>query len=595
MSFRKIKKKITAFFLEELPSPHFYFNRATFVLVFFLGLYLLLIGRSFWLHVFSDSEKLTPIANQQYQSAIKLPPYRGTIYDRRYVPLAISVKTPSIAINPRVFDPSEEEEKQLSSLLGIEVSKIRETEGKKNYFAWLKRKILPETFDLVKKLDINGLYGVMEPSRYYPQGTHAAHLVGLVGTDDNGLLGLEQSYNKKLKGTANEILRFKDAKGHQIFLNAEAALPQNSGYNLVLTIDSVIQEIAETVLEKWVHESSAKGGFALIADPHTGRILAVANQPGFNPNDPQLIKMQTTNNLAFNMLYEPGSIMKSFVISSALEKGLTNDEEIFNCEKGSFKVDKHLSIHDEHPKELLTTSEILIHSSNIGVYKIAKRLGKKGLYNSLRNFGFGAQVPLLEFPGTSGGQISNPEKWETIRFSNIAFGQGLLVNGLEVIAAYSVFANGGNLIQPHVVERIENEEGEILYSSESINKKKILSPKTVTTMRKILERTVSEAAVRAKTSFYTTAGKTGTTEKVDPVLRTYSETMRIASFVGFAPVTDPYIVAYIVIDEPQKKPYYGAVWAAPAFSEIVSNTLRYLNVAPDKKTSDVGKVLSLKP
>ena len=180
-------------------------------------------------------------------------------------------------------------------------------------------------------------------------------------------------------------------------------------------------------------------------------VLAQA-APGFDPNNPSTMKIQNTNNSAITALFEPGSIMKSFVISSAIEQGLTNENEIHNCEKGKMQIDDRAYIHDDHPKELLTTSEVLVHLSNICTYKIAKRLGKKGLWNALHNFGFGTEEPLIEFPGASGGQLSKPDKWAPIRFANISFGQGVLVTGLEVVAAYSVFANGGNLVKPHVIE-----------------------------------------------------------------------------------------------------------------------------------------------
>jgi len=588
MGLRKLQRKFATFFLEKLPSPHFYTGRAKTIFLFFILGFFLLISRGLWLHLFSKSEMLSSIARQQYQSSIKVSPYRGTIYDRRYIPLAISVKTPSLAINPKLFDPSNEEERQLSKILGIKIEKIRNTENRKNYFAWLKRKIDAESFEKIQKLDIPGLYSLMEPARFYPQGTYAAHLLGLVGTDDSGLLGLERVYDKKLRGDSGESLRLRDAKGNQIFLNADSALPQTAGYNLVLTIDTVIQEIAEKALEKAVNDAKAKTGFAIVADPHTGSILAIANQPGFDPNNPSTMKMQNTNNSAITALFEPGSVMKSFVISSAIEQGLTSENEIHNCEKGRMQIDDHAFIHDDHPKELLTTSEVLVHSSNICTFKLAKRLGKKGLWNTLHNFGFGAEQALIEFPGASGGQLSKPDSWAPIRFANISFGQGILVTGLEVVAGYSVFANGGNLVKPHVIERIENEEGHILYTSELIDKKKILSPKTVTVLRRMLERVVNEGGGGlAKTLLWTTAGKTGTAEKVDPITHRYGPTMRIANFVGFAPVNDPHILVYIVIDEPQGNTYYGGRWAAPPFSEIVEKTLKYLNVAPDKTPVNV--------
>ena len=597
MGLKKFKRRILIFFLQELPSPHFYYNRAKSVIIFFVIGFLLLLSRGLWLHLFSASELLSVIARQQYQSSIKLAPYRGTIFDRRYVPLAISIKTPSLAINPKIFDPSPAELRKLSQILGLSSEKIQELANKKNYFAWLKRKMSPEAFEEVDKLSLAGIYQVMEPSRYYPQETSAAHLIGLVGTDDNGLFGLERVYDKKLKGTSGESLRLRDAKGHQIFLNADSALPQQSGYNLVLTIDTVIQEIAEKTLAKWVEEAKAKGGFAIVADPHTGRILALANQPTFNPNEPQDIKMPNTKNLAVTALFEPGSVMKPFVISTAIEQGLTTENELHNCENGKFQVDEHSYIHDDHPSTYLTTSEILVYSSNICTYKIAKRLGRKGLWNALHNFGFGKEEALIEFPGATGGRLTAPETWELIKFANISFGQGLLVNGLEVVGAYSVFANGGNLVKPSVIERIENEEGHILYSAELQNKRRILSPKTVNILRRILEKTVKDrAAPLAMSPLYTTAGKTGTAEKVDPLTHRYGADKRIADFAGFSPVNDPHILVYIVIDEPSEKPYYGARWAAPAFSEIVTKTLKYLNVAPDRvPVGEMSKTLTSNP
>ncbi len=526
---------------------------------------------------------LTTIAQQQYKSSIKLSPYRGTIYDHRYVPLAISIKTPSLAVNPRVFSPSEQENLLLAKILKIPPEKIRITENRKNYFAWLKRKIGPEAIEEVNKLEIDGLYTLMESARYYPQGVNAAHLIGFVGTDDNGLFGLERAYDKKLKGASGESIRLRDARGNSIFLTADSAMPQQSGYNLILTIDSVIQEITEKALEKWVQNSKAKAGFALVADPHTGRILAIANQPNFDPNSPQNIKIENTNNIAVSALFEPGSVMKSFVISTAIELGLTNESEVHDCENGRLQIDKRNAIHDDHPKKLLTTSEVLMFSSNICVFKIAKRLGKRGLWNAMRNFGFGKNEPLTDFPAASGGRLSLPESWATIRFANIAFGQGILVNGLEVVRAYSVFANGGNLVNPHVIDRIETEDGRIIYNSDLVSKNRILSPKTVTTMRGMLERVVLEgSAPLAKTQLFSTAGKTGTAQKIDPLSGRYSHEKNIADFVGFAPVNDPHILVFIVIDEPQEKPYYGGKWAAPAFSEIITQTLKYLNVAPDK-------------
>lgn len=597
MIYRNIRKRIFFFFSQRLPAPRFYFLRAKIVFTVFSLTFLVLLGRGIWLHLFPTSELLDTVAKQQYERSIKLSPYRGTIYDHRYVPLAISIKSPSLAVNPRVFNPSKEEVKKLSKIIKIPQGKIRGLKEKKNYFAWLKRKVGFEIAEKVSVLNIGGLHRLTEPARFYPQGSYGAHLIGFVGTDDTGLFGLERTHDKKLSGASVSTLRLKDAKGNPIFLNADSALPQQSGFNIVLTIDSVVQEITEKALATWTRQARAKQGFAIVSDPHTGRILALANQPEFNPNESDEIDIGKTTNLAVTSLFEPGSVMKPFVISRALEKNLIRENEVHNCEKnGKLKIDSESYIHDDHPKEFLTTAEIIVHSSNICAYKIAKKVGKQGLWETYRSFGFDSGNPILDLPGAIGGRISRPSSWGELRFANIAFGQGLLVTGLEMIQAYAVFANGGNLITPYLIERIETEDGTTLFSYSTLQKTRVLSPKTVNFMRKALEQAVTEGTgTLAQSDLYTTAGKTGTAEKVDPTIRRYSLDKRIPNFAGFAPVNDPHILVYIALDEPQEKPYYGGKWAAPAFSEIVTKTLKYLNVAPDKpKLGDGKERLSLK-
>ncbi|MBP6218149.1 MAG: penicillin-binding protein 2 [Oligoflexales bacterium] len=524
------------------------------------------------------------MGNQQYQSSFKLSPYRGTLYDHRKIPLAITVQTASIAVNPKIFSPNAAQLKALSELLSIPKAKIQALSLRSNYFSWLKRKIPFEVNSKVQALQINGLHHMIEPARYYPQGASAAPLIGAVGLDNKGLFGIEKRYDKDLSGESSEILRFKDARGKLILLNSSAAAPQKGGHNIVLTIDSVIQDIAEETLSKWVQKSEAKSGFVIIADPHTGKISGLANYPSFDPNDVKNLNIEHTNNLAISNLFEPGSVTKPFVISAALENKLIGESEIFNCEKnGIYQVDEKSSIRDDHKKEFANTAEVLIYSSNICTYKIAQRLGKQGLFNTLKTFGFASGSPLLNLTGEQNGRIDSWNTWKPIRFANIAFGQGMLVTGIEMVQAYSVFANGGNLVTPYLIERIENSDGETLFRANPETKRKVLSTQTAQIMRNILKRVVIEGTGSlAATKLFSTAGKTGTSEKVDPETRKYSSTKRIASFAGFAPVQDPHLVIYIVIDEPQKKPYYGGVWAAPAFSEIAELCLKYLNVAPDQ-------------
>jgi cell division protein FtsI (penicillin-binding protein 3) len=376
----------------------------------------------------------------------------------------------------------------------------------------------------------------------------------------------------------------KDARGQQILLTPDLAEPEKPGNNLVLTIDRAIQEIAEEALEKGMSNSLAKRGFVVVGDPHTGRILAIANSPSFNPNDTERIRIENTGNLATNWRFEPGSILKPFIVANALQSGKVSPYGLHNCEKsGRLRIDRKSVIHDDHPKEFLTTEEVLVYSSNICIYKIADMLGREAVADALHSFGIAPPAPALEFPGAAIGELSDWRKWREIRFANVAFGQGLFVTGMEIVRAYGALANGGAILNPYLVEKIETTSGKIVEDFSSEQTGRPISSDTAKIMRHMLARVVTEGTGKAAaTPSYFTAGKTGTSEKFDPETRSYSKDKRVANFVGFAPVDDPHIVVLVVLDEPGKKPYFGGIWAAPVFSEIVESTLKYLNVAPQK-------------
>mgnify|MGYP002132707871 CR=1 FL=1 len=558
-------------------------SRLSLATLLFSTLFLALMARLFFIHLSPPSaEILQNIADNQYQNSIQIAPYRGTIYDHRHTPLAISIKAPSLAINPRVFSPSPKELSILAKALAMPIAKIEKLSQKNRYFTWLKRQVSEETAEAIKNLNLAGLHFLTEPARFYPSSQLASTLIGYVGLDDHGLIGLEHKYDSLLKGSGSQTIGLKDARGKGLYLQPAKAVPQKAGNSIFLTLDLAIQEIAFNALLSGVKEAGAKKGFALVADPHTGRILAIANVPSFNPNQTRF-SMEDTQNLAASFLFEPGSVMKPFTVALALQDHLFNAEDILNCEKsGRFLVGRNY-IHDDHPKELLSVKDVLVHSSNIGTFKIASKLGKKRLYDGFLAFGFQTPSAEITLPGQTGGRIEPYEKWSQIRFANIAFGQGLLVSGLEIIKAYSILANGGFLIAPYLVERIESAKGEVLYNHQNDPYIRVLDKDISAKMRQILAEVVtSGTGSNAQTQTYTTAGKTGTAEKIDPLTKAYSPTKRIANFAGFAPVLDPHLAIYVVIDEPQKKPYYGAKWAAPVFSEIAERTLRYLNVAPDK-------------
>ena len=328
----------------------------------------------------------------------------------------------------------------------------------------------------------------------------------------------------------------------------------------------------------------AKQGFVIVSDPHTGRILALANAPTFNPNERDGLKLDLAQNHALLDTFEPGSVIKPVVISGVLKKNLVTPEEEHFCENGVLHGD-NWQIKDDHPFKTLDTTGVLVHSSNICTFKIAKRIGPDGLYQAIKEFGITTGDSIIDFPGQVTGYMVRPEKWRPIRFANVAFGQGMTTTGLEMVTAYGAIANGGHLMQPYLVDRIESSDGLIVKSNASKVIRTVLNPDQSKTMRKMLQAVVEMGTGKsARLEEYTAGGKTGTSEKVDPLTKAYSSTKRIASFIGFTPIDDPHLVIYVVIDEPSNTPYYGALWAAPVFKNIAEKTLKYLNVAPDKVT-----------
>lgn len=565
-------------------------NRARFVQVVVYCGFAAILARAVNLHLFpSQSNSLHRIADRQYQREIELAPYRGAIYDRRGDALAISIRRPSLAVNPRVFDPSAAEVRRLAAILKTSPRTVQTIANKRNYFAWLARHIDQRVADEVLNLSLDGLVQIREPARFYPAGNAAAHLLGFTGMDNSGLTGLERQFDKDLKGQAFKITATKDARGQFILSESQGAAPEKTGNSIYLTIDRVIQEIAEDELEIGLKRANAKKGFVIVSDPHTGRILAVANGPSFDPNSTggsRKVSQERMRNHALLDGFEPGSVTKTFLIASALDTKKTRLDTMHDCEKGRLKIGRD-RIGDDHPADHLTTGDTLVRSSNICSYKIALQMGKDGVAKSLKAFGITSDQSGLGFPGEIHGRLTPWAKWKQIQFSNIAFGQGFLTTGLELVQAMGAIANGGRLMKPSMIERVVSSEGLVVSSTPTQAPTQVISPATARTMRSLLARVVTDkhgTGSKAATTLYSTAGKTGTAQKVDPGIRGYHKDKRIASFIGFAPVADPHLVIYVMIDEPREKPYYGGLWAAPIFSAVAERTLKYLNVAPDLPT-----------
>jgi len=423
-SIRSIKTYLKGF-LREPDARGFDQNRAGFLAACLLAAFFVLIFRAAVIQLFPPSgEALRRMASRQYEQHIELAPYRGPVLDRNGHPLAISLKKPSIAINPRVFQPSREQLKSLSQLLDLPREKIKEIGEKETYFAWIKRKIDPAVATKVEELSLKGLYLVNEPTRFYPLQSNAAHVVGAVGSENQGLLGVERQFQDLLAGKSAAVSPAKDARGRTILYSSDLAAPDLPGHTIQLSLDHVIQEFAEEALAAGVAAARAKSGFAIVTDPHTGKILALANYPFFDPNQIAATKVEHTRNFALLDSYEPGSIMKPFVVASAIEQKKTRADELFNCENGVYRAGG-VVFRDDHPAGTLSAAETLVRSSNICTFKIAERLGRQGLFETLKAFGFSGGLSVPEtFPSITRGYVSNPKDWKPIRFANVAFGQG---------------------------------------------------------------------------------------------------------------------------------------------------------------------------
>jgi cell division protein FtsI (penicillin-binding protein 3) len=556
-------------------------------------IYCVLATRATQLHISPYSKNmLQTLADRQYHRQIKLSPYRGAIFDRRSQPLALSVKKPSFFVRPKAFNPTENQIRQLAKITGLPLSKIRAASAKNSYFAWLIRKTSSEAAEKIEALKIQGIEQISEVSRYYPSGVGAS-VIGKVGIDNNGLLGLERDLDSYLKGDEIEITTTKDARRHSLYLQSTLAKPEKSGNNVYLTIDRAVQEIADAALLKGVKNARAKSGFAIVSDPYTGKLLAISNYPTFNPNE-GTNSIEATRNKALQDLYEPGSIIKPLLLSKALENDPNFLNKTIDCENGVL-VEPGFRLRDTHKNGILTPAEIIVESSNIGAYKIAKMVGPKALYSTYLAFGLTSEENLLNFSGQTLGRIAPPDQWKKSRFGNVAIGQGFQTNGIEMVQAYGAIANGGNLLKPILVDRIQSPDNSTVYSQTPRIIRNVMSPDVSKKLRNVLAQVVtSGTASLAKLTNYTSAGKTGTSEKVDPKTRAYSDHLRIASFIGFAPAKDPHLVVYVFIDEPGQKPYYGGVWAAPVFAEIAEKSLRYLNVKEDLLNPDKDVVVDTK-
>ncbi|WP_300667925.1 penicillin-binding protein 2 [Desulfoluna sp.] len=520
---------------------------------------------------------------------------RGTISDRHGRPLAVSIAAKAIGVYPRkaaTIKNVPKAARQIASLLKIDARKVERALQHPKY-NWIKRPVPPEMGAAVAALKIPGVEVHPFHKRVYPSMELAGQLIGASKIDDiGGRNGLEYRYNDILSPTtANRTVKW-DGNGNPVDVSS-APLDEISGSNLVLTIDANIQDIAESALKEAAVTHKASSGMAVVMRPKTGEILAMANYPGFNPNNFGAFSGETRSNRAVAAGFEPGSTMKVFVVASALDSGKVKQSSIFYCENGAYDIGG-FTFHDTHEYEWLTLEQVIKFSSNIAVVKISEIIGKKALHNALKDFGFG-QRSGINLNGESKGILTSPSNWNMVETGAIAFGQGVSVTALQLATAYSALANDGMLVKPWIVKEVVSPNGEREKTFSSPGEKRVISPETARFVKKIMASVTEEGGtgVRAALSDYTVCGKTGTAQKIGPNKR-YFKDRYIASFAGFVPMNNPELSIVVVLDDPRSGGYYGATVAGPAFREIAYKTLDYLHVAPENESIPEKLLLALK-
>lgn len=563
-----------------LREKEVYQKRLIYVFLTFTTIFFFLFCRLAYLQVF---KKLffKELADSQHKVLLTLYPKRGNIYDRNMNLLAYNIDTLSIYATPKGLTPKEKRyiAQRLAEYLHLDVKELYNLLAKKRSFVWVKRKV---DEDLAKKLEsmhLKGIGFIEESKRCYPNGELASHILGFAGIDNRGLEGVELYYDSYLKGKEGFRLTLRDAKQRPLISKQQRYLAPVDGHNLILTIDLVIQHIAEHYLDEAFLKTKAKGAVIIVMDPNNGQVLALANRPTYDLNLYSQVDPDVRRNRAISDIFEPGSAFKIVTASCALELGVVDFDDTFFCEMGRYRVSGRI-LHDHKPHGKLTFRQIIEVSSNIGTVKVASLLEDEMFWRFIRNFGFGRPTG-IDLPGEVSGLLRPPGIWSKATMTALPMGHEIGVTAIQLACAISAIANGGVYFKPWVVKEIRDNSGAFvrIFYPESLGR--VLSETTALQMKELLKGVVEEGTgKKARLKDYTSAGKTGTAQKLRPD-GTYSHTKFMASFIGFAPVDNPRVAIVVCIDEP-KGVYYGGTVAAPVFKEVAEEVLRYLEITPDK-------------
>jgi cell division protein FtsI (penicillin-binding protein 3) len=575
--------------------------RFTYVALFFI-VWTAAIGlRLFWLQVVRHEDFVKRAALQQ-QRTFEVAPRRGVLYDRNLRELAMTVLVDSVYAVPSELGENRENAAQI-------LAKIVHADPQDNFtsqqqilarftasknFAWVARRLDPETANRVRELNLHGIYLQKEFKRFYPNNDLAAQVLGYVGTDDTGLGGLERQFDQDMHGEPGHMLTALDAKRH--VLGSEESQPQ-PGENLVLTIDSNIQHMAEAALDAQIDKVKALHGTVVVQDPHTGQILALAISPRFDPNDSRHMQPGSLTNLAVSDVYEPGSTFKLVAYSAAIDAAGVQPTDMVDCQGGAMTMYGR-TLHDDKTDHfgVVTVQYALEHSSDVGAAKMALKLGNQKFYDYMKAYGFGDRSG-IELPSETRGLLRTPKRWGATSILSMAIGQEVGVTPIQLVTMVSTIANGGVYMPPHVLLQSTDEmkgdprlQPAAFRPSNQLPDKlpdgahRVISELTSAKMRMMMEGIVTEGTGKeAKLNGYSSAGKTGTAQKIDVATHTYSHTKLVASFAGFAPVSNPAVAVTVVIDNPTVgASKYGGAVSAPVFAQVAQQVLEYLGVPHDR-------------
>lgn len=547
--------------LVKLPA----WRRRTLLVLLLLS-FGLLLGRGFYLQTL-HKDYLIKKGEAFSRRKVVLMPHRGKIYDRHFKPLAISLPVESLWVNPTDVQISQVQLKQMAKLLDMPAKELQQkVQQKKKEFVYIKRRVAPDVAKQVMAMKVPGVFSQKEYKRFYPAAEVAAHIVGFTGVDDTGVEGMELYRNNVLSGTPGKRDFVRDRKGHVVEDLVAVKLPHD-GQDLVLSIDRTVQYVVHRELSRAVEKHKAKAGAAVVLDAKTGEVLALVNIPTYNPNNPVNVASKLRNSAIVN-IFEPGSTMKPVTAAAAMEFGPYQPDTKIQTAPGYLRIGS-ATIHDAHPNQVLSVSQVIQKSSNVGSAKMALDLNREQLWNTYVQLGFGTPTK-IGFPGEASGKVRDYKTWRPIEQATMSYGHGISVTLLQLARAYTVFANEGELLPVTLTKLPEPPVG-----------RQVFSAKVANAVKDMLELVVQPGgtALKAQVTGYRVAGKTGTAHKLGA--SGYEHDKYVGSFVGMVPASNPRLIMAVMIDEPNNGEYYGGSVAAPVFSAVMNDVLRMLVIPQD--------------